>query len=308
LFRDELRARRESPIPTGPDVLYVAFFGSAEWGCYLELGWPIPSRIVDLFAEFRLRTNFALGKAERAKLLPRGNGWLGAAAFFGIDTMATAEKEANRALILSDGPWTPETRARVLDYCEADVITTARLFRAMLPGIDPPRALIRGRYTAAVARMEHCGVPIDVETFSRLRDRWEEIKAGIVRAEDRFGLFEGASFREERFNAYLARSGRWWPRFPSGRPILDDDTFKSMLTFYPDLAPVRRVRATLAETRLFQNLAVRSDGRNRCLLSPFATSTGRNAPSNAYRVGRVVLVVVLLLVLPAARMAWKRRE
>jgi hypothetical protein len=201
LFREELRARRESPLPTGPDVLHVTFFGSAEWGCYLTLGWPIPSRIVDLFAEFRLRTNFALGKAERAKLLPRGSGLLGAAAFFGIDAMEAAEKEANRALILNDGPWTPETRARVLDYCQADVITTGRLFLAMLPEIDLPRALIRGRYTPAVAGMEHRGVPIDVTTFGRLRDCWEGLKAEIVRDADPFGFFEGASFREDRFNA-----------------------------------------------------------------------------------------------------------
>jgi hypothetical protein len=281
LFREDLRARRESPIPTGPDVLHVAYFASAEAGCYLSLGWPIPSRIVDLFTEFRLRTNFALGKAERSRLLPRGNGLLGAAAFFGIDAMETAEKEANRALILDDGPWTVETRVRVLDYCQADVMTTARLFRAMHEGIDLPRALIRGRYMAAVAGMEYRGVPIDVETFGCLRDRWETIKAEIVRAEDRFGFFEGTAFREDRFNAYLARGGRWWPRFPSGRPILDDDTFKSMIGFYPELAPVRKVRSALAETRLFRGLAVGGDGRNRCLLSPFATSTGRNAPSNA---------------------------
>src|SRR3954453_1657528 len=68
LFREDLRARRGSPIPTGPHVLHVTFFGSAEWGCYLALWWPLPSRIVDLFAEFRLRTNFALGKVDRSKL------------------------------------------------------------------------------------------------------------------------------------------------------------------------------------------------------------------------------------------------
>ena len=77
LWRDELRARRESPIPIGPDVLHVTFFGSAEWGCYLALGWPIPSRMVDLFAEFRLRTNFALSKVERSKLLPGETGCSG---------------------------------------------------------------------------------------------------------------------------------------------------------------------------------------------------------------------------------------
>src|SRR5205823_558017 len=45
-------------------------------------------------------------------------------------------------------------------------------------------------------------------------------------------------------------------------------------------APVRKIRQTLAETRLFRDLTVGRDGRNRALLSPFGTSTGRNAPGN----------------------------
>src|SRR4051812_24516022 len=108
LWRDELRACRESPIPTGPDVLHVVFYGSAEWGCYFALGWPIPARIVDLFAEFRLRTNFALGKDQRRALLPFGDGLIGAASYFGLDVMKAAEKEANRALITGGGPWSSD--------------------------------------------------------------------------------------------------------------------------------------------------------------------------------------------------------
>ncbi|MBV8611898.1 MAG: hypothetical protein JO034_31215, partial [Singulisphaera sp.] len=95
-----------------------------------------------------------------------------------------------------------------------------------------------------------------------------------------FGLYDGTSFKEDRFTALLAERGLGWPRFPSGRPMLDDDTFKAMIGFYPELAPVRKIRQTLAETRLFRDLAVGRDGRNRALLSPFGTSTGRNAPGN----------------------------
>jgi hypothetical protein len=281
LWRDDLRTLRESPAPVGRDTLHVGFFTSAEWGCYLALDWPVPSRVVDLYAEFRLATNFALGKAERAKLLPAGGGLIGAATFFGLDAMESATKESNRDLIMKWGPWDAGERGRILDYCEEDVKTTSRLFHAMLPAVDLPRALLRGRYAAAVARMEHVGVPIDVGTFERLKDRWDSIRLKIVHAEDRFGLFEGASFVEQRFDDFLARTGRWWPRFPSGRPVLDDDTFKAMLPHHPELAPVRKLRQTLAETRLFRNLSVGRDGRNRCLLSPFGTSTGRNCPSNA---------------------------
>jgi DNA polymerase I len=40
------------PYATGPDVLFVAYYASAELGCYRALGWSMPERILDLFAEF----------------------------------------------------------------------------------------------------------------------------------------------------------------------------------------------------------------------------------------------------------------
>ena len=50
------------PYATGPDVLFVAYYASAELGCYRALGWPMPERVLDLFIEFRDRTN-GLGQA-----------------------------------------------------------------------------------------------------------------------------------------------------------------------------------------------------------------------------------------------------
>jgi DNA polymerase I len=47
------------PFATGPDVLVVAYYASAEFGCYKALDWPMPERVLDLFAEFRVLTNMA---------------------------------------------------------------------------------------------------------------------------------------------------------------------------------------------------------------------------------------------------------
>ncbi len=53
-----------------------------------------------------------------------------------------------------------------------------------------------------------------------------------------------------------------------------------MARAYPaDVGPIRELRHTLSQMRLHE-LAVGSDGRNRCLLSVFASKTGRNQPSN----------------------------
>src|SRR5689334_3393326 len=45
------------PYAFGPDVLFAAYFASAELGCYRVLGWPMPERILDLYVEFRNLTN-----------------------------------------------------------------------------------------------------------------------------------------------------------------------------------------------------------------------------------------------------------
>ena len=66
---------RGPPYATGPDVLFVAFYASAELACYRVLGWPTPERILDLFTEFRARTN--------GLDTPTGNSLLGALAYFG---------------------------------------------------------------------------------------------------------------------------------------------------------------------------------------------------------------------------------
>jgi hypothetical protein len=92
------------PYATGPHVLFVAYYASAELGCYRVLAWPPPPRILDLFAEFRARTN--------GLDTPAGNSLLGALAYFGLDGVGAAEKEDMRALILRGGPWNDEERIR----------------------------------------------------------------------------------------------------------------------------------------------------------------------------------------------------
>jgi DNA polymerase I len=65
----------------------------------------------------------------------------------------------------------------------------------------------------------------------------------------------------------------------SGALDLKAATFKDMARSYPVLGPLQQLRSTLATMRL-NDLAVGVDGRNRCLLSPFQSRTGRNQPSS----------------------------
>lgn len=98
--------------------------------------------------------------------------------------------------------------------------------------------------------------------------------AGPVCGSDRL------SFSAQRWAQWLARKGIPWPRLESGALDLSDETFRQMARQYPEVAPIRELRHSLSQLRL-NDLAVGSDGRNRCLLSAFRAKTGRNQPSNS---------------------------
>jgi hypothetical protein len=296
LWADALAAYPEPPFPIREDCLFVAYYASAELGCFLALNWRMPARILDLFAEFR-----CLNNGLRVEC---GNGLLGALVHHGLPAMDGLEKESMRDLAIRGGPYTPEEQLALLDYCQADVDALARLLPTMLPKIDLPRALLRGRYMAAAARIEWAGVPIDVQALGRLSTAWDAIKAKLVVAVDAdYGVFVPAgkaqasaesapvsspepayagplTFSAKRWGDYLARQGIPWPCLPSGALALDDDTFRDMAKAHPVVSPIRELRHSLSQLRL-NDLAVGGDGRNRCILSTFQARTGRNQPSNA---------------------------
>lgn len=345
------------PYDTGPDNLFVAFYASAELGCHLGLGWPVPARILDLYAEFRCETSglvLSVGPDKKRHSL------LCALIHHGLDALDAVEKEAMRQVAMRGGPFTAAEQAALLDYCQSDVDTLARLLPAMLPNIDLPRAVLRGRYMAAAALMEWTGIPIDMVMLDRLRRHWPRIKGRLVAAVnadydvfvptgqrhlDPISAFGAAvmteaqaggldphqladtalqlwkeerdreappnqeevlrprhdpgiirqaaelvaragpadyrpmTFSVARWGAYLIRKGIPWPRLPSGQLALDDDTFRDMARAYPEVAPIRELRHALSQLKL-NELAVGTDGRNRVLLSTFASKTGRNQPSN----------------------------
>ena len=179
---EQLRGMPQCPFPTGASSLFVAYYASAELGCFLDLGWSMPERILDLFAEFRCLTN--------GRPIPCGNGLLGALAYFGLDAIDAAEKTEMRELALRGGPYTAGEMEALLDYCQTDVDALARLLPLMWPRIDLPRALLRGRYMAAAARMEWTGTPIDQETLRSLRAHWTGIQSRLIEQIDRdYGVF-----------------------------------------------------------------------------------------------------------------------
>ena len=181
-WQDDLASMAETPFSAGDDSLFAAYFASAELGCFLAQGWSLPTRILDLYVEFRNVTN--------GLPTPCGNSLLGALTYYGIDCMLAVEKDEMRGLAMRGGPYTKAEQVALLNYCQEDVDALGKLLPKMLPTIDLPRALLRGRYMTAVARMEFAGVPIDVDTLGALRANWTAIAGRITSEIDKdYGVF-----------------------------------------------------------------------------------------------------------------------
>jgi hypothetical protein len=273
-WRNELQP---CPFETDPASLFVCFSGTGDIGCFLACGWPVPARIVDLYPEIR-QLFYDRAAYTSASLI-------NAAAEHGIPTMESADKDAARDLIIHRR-FTDDDRDYLLDYCEADVAVTADLFQAMCPSLTASTecwngVLQRGRYTAATARMEATGVPLDMVSLDLVRKHWDAIKLHLIREVDQaYGVYSGATFKAAAFDDYLAALGIPWPRLDSGPLALDDDTFRQMARSYPQLAELRELRHALGEMRL-SSYTVGRDGRNRVFLNPYGSVTGRNQPSNS---------------------------
>jgi hypothetical protein len=259
------------PFDTGPDALFVAFMATAEMGCFLSLNWPLPARVIDLYVEFKREI---CGK-DGEPLYPALTYALDRLGLAGLDV---EEKGRMRDLAMRDGAYTGEERRALLDYCWLDTDAAARLLRAMLPRIDWPRAVIRGEFVKAAAHVEHNGIPMDVGTLRLLDQHWEDLQDDLVRQLDAdYGVYDGIHFRGERFARLVRDRGIDWPRLPTGGLSLDDETFKDMSEVHPWLRPLRQLRQALAKLRL-TDLPIGKDGRNRCMLSPFGSTTGRCTP------------------------------
>jgi hypothetical protein len=110
LWRDQIIG---VPYDTGPNALFVGFVTQAEFGILLALGLPLPKCVLDLYVEFRRLLN--------GWNIPVRRSLMGALAFFELQNIGAAEKEAMRDRIKQGWPFSEAERTAILDYCESDV-------------------------------------------------------------------------------------------------------------------------------------------------------------------------------------------
>jgi hypothetical protein len=278
------------PYRLDPDVLIISYMATAEMGFHLACGWAQPANLLDLYIEFRHLTNDArVTTSDERGGIHRDKGFYslaGALRHFREDEIDVARRDDSRDRILQGPPFSNQERREILEYCEDDARALARLAVRLIPTIKSlPHALYRGQYAGSIARQERRGIPIDLPGLERIRERWSSIKTSLVAAVDRdYGCYEiedgEPHFRDHLFRAYLRRQRIPWPEYEDGTLDKRAQTFRDLATAFPQIDGLRELRSTLSQLRL-NDLSVGRDGRNRCLIGPFGTKTGRNAPSNA---------------------------
>jgi DNA polymerase family A len=275
LWRNQLGGT--PPYRIDPKALFVCFVGNAELGCHLALEWPLPVNVLDLSPEFRCITN--------GRWTPEGKGLLGAMAYFRLDAIASKQKDAMRARIVQGWPFSDSERVQILEYAAGDVDAMVRLLPKMLPHVELPVALYRSDFVAASARMEHAGVPIDMEVFAQLANKhaWSAVRDAMVPQIDaQYGVYVRGKdgdwhFSMERFAEYLAREEISWPVTEKGKLSTREKTFQDMTKAHPQLESLRQLRHARDKMRRIK-LEVGHDGRNRTVLWPFKAKTSRTQP------------------------------
>jgi DNA polymerase family A len=272
------------PYRLDASALFVSYLSSAEFGCHIALGWGQPARALDAYVEFRHYANDA-----RIKSGDREKGFYsldGALRYFCEDGIDTAHKHDMRKRIIQGPPFSADERAQILAYCEEDVHALACLARHVIPTIRSlPHAMARCNFMWATAQQERRGVPVDLPLLTRTRNLWGAIQTDLALKMDApFGIYEindgRPHWRKQRFADYVRRSGMSWPAYADGTLDERDQTFRDMEGRYPQIGPLRELRYSLSKMRL-NDLSVGNDGRNRTLLGPYGSKTGRNQASSA---------------------------
>jgi DNA polymerase-1 len=259
--------------------LYLAHYSVAEMKYLLRLGIPIPARWFDTFAASRYVTNrpnqldASLSSALHRLRLPH---------------LAPAEKKElqQRIVGLRFDPDSAEDRSEIIDYCLSDCDGCGALYERIHNLLAPELMAHWVEYLKAVARMELRCVPFDVATYTRIQASQPAIRREMVKDINKtWPIFEGESFRRDRFLRWCRSVGIEWPCPVSpttGKPAhrLDEDTFKSMETRHPFIAQIRQVRKSFSH---FGNRSLVADpetGRHYYSTSVFRSVTGRNQPRN----------------------------
>jgi DNA polymerase-1 len=254
----------------------VAYNAAAELGVHCVLGWNMPMRVLDLWAEFRRLRNHC-GKQEEQ--VPHGLD--DALAFYDLDPLDTVEKNWMHDRVLTGGPWSDSDRIRILAACEADVVALANLFKAMFAELDFSKAAIRGRFMATAAQIENLGIPVNATLYQRVMHHRSALRRRLIDTCP-VPVYENYTLDKDLTAKWIDSLGlRSWPRTAKTRAyMLDKETLKMMGRLCPEVEEFRQLKKSLSTLQDQKKglLPIGADNRNRFSIRPFMAKTGRNLP------------------------------
>jgi hypothetical protein len=298
------------PVDLSERSLFVAFSAQAELMTFIQLGWEMPARILDLLLswrhinneEFRLKTMKQQAKNNEYSTF----GLLGVCSNYSIQVRSQVIKDQMINIILNGFPYTDDYQKLILMYCEDDVKDTTDLLERMFTG-TPGDALSSVKFHKFVdlrSDIYHChsargfawmrtvGIPVDAGLLKRLANHWERILDAIYeQAKIDFPVFNEDSYdiAPKLWEKFLEERG-WlatWPKTGGGKIKKKKqakrgvEVLEEMSDAYPELVPLHELIMMRNNTKLGLNIPVGSDGRSRVHFWDFGTVTSRCAPSSS---------------------------
>lgn len=279
---DQLASMTSNPLPTGPDVVYVAFAAAAEWSSFLKLGWKLPQNVIDLRYEFLrwMNGNSAIPKPEKETGIKKTS-LLNALRLFGIETATdSGHKTRMREVCIENTVLPAEHKQAVIDYCVEDVRPMLPLLQKILPTAGPlQQVLHRGNYSKVEATIERNGIPIDMESYSSLVGQLQQhIERTVEDHKEQYPFFLPSGLISQKpFAKYLIEHDLPWKRTAAKHLATDAETMREAAEQYPQLAEAYKLVRLFATLQDVSRLPIGSDGRCRYYQNPLGTITSRHA-------------------------------
>jgi DNA polymerase I len=281
LTADRLATYDSNPLPTGDDVIYVAFAAAAEWGSFKKLGWEIPKNCIDLRYEFLrwMNGNSSLPKSDDKDM--KRTGLLNALRLFQIHTTTnTSHKEAMRQVCIDHTVLPPEHVEAVVDYCLEDTRCLGPLLNKLMLTAGPlAQVLHRGGYAKVEAMIRWNGLPIDMASYAKLKGSTKDYIANMVRekSEEYPFFYESGEISQAKLARYLIENQMPWDRTPGGSLKTDAETISAASANYPQLKGAYRMARLFASLQDVSRWPIGDDGRCRYFQNPYGTKTSRHA-------------------------------
>ena len=271
-------------------TIFVCWYGIAEAGYFLKQLMGRPPYVFDCWTEYaKLYKN-----SRKLSLLAA------AKAYSYPNPISEEEKERFRDMCILQNTWTDSEKEKILNYCKGDVLMNEYVFYKILNDLENicgnnhelllEQALARGQIMACYAKVQQNGIPVDNEKIELFNDNWASVKHSVIqRFNKELNLWdENSKFSNEKFYALIKKLDLLseWPRTPKGKLKINEDTLKLYYKIYPEIHTLRRINNLLNSAKLAE-YNISEDGRYRPKggFRPFATHTGRCAPSSKWIFG-----------------------